>query len=71
LGLPWLPWLRLPWLPWLRLGLAWVRWLRGLRRLLRTLGTVPLVLSSTTEQLLNENHPAAARVEFDGVAAPD
>jgi hypothetical protein len=25
-----------------------VRWLRGLRRLLQILGTVPLVLSSTT-----------------------
>jgi hypothetical protein len=37
-------------LPWLR-GLAWLRGmrrLRGLRRLLCTLGTVPLVLSSTT-----------------------
>ena len=41
--LRWLPWL--PWLPgsWRGCG-GW----RGLRRLLRTLGTVPLVLSSTT-----------------------
>ena len=37
---------RLPRLPWLRR--AWLRWLRGLRRLLRKLGTLPLVLSSTT-----------------------
>ena len=39
---------RLPWLSWLRwCACLQVRWLRG-RRLLRTLGTVPLVLSSTT-----------------------
>jgi hypothetical protein len=38
----WLP--RVPWLS----SLARLRWLWGLRRLLRTLGTVPLVLSSTT-----------------------
>ena len=38
---------RLRWLPWL----PSCAWLRGLRRLLRTLGTVPLVLSSTTSRM--------------------
>jgi len=43
-GLRRLPWM--PCLPWVRR--AWLRGLRRVRRLLRTLGTVPLVLSSTT-----------------------
>jgi len=49
-----LPWLSC--LPWLRRG-AWLRRLRRLRRLLRTLGTVPLVLSSTTWRFRAERIP--------------